>query len=93
MSIFGLFLIPLIILFIIIIGVIVTVVRGILRLFGFSNGQTFGSFTHSSRERSQSEQQTSTHRHANRMDENSSSSKKKVIGDDEGEYVDFEEIR
>ena len=88
MGIFALFFIvlPLILLFVVL-GIGATLVRNILHWLGFgrtsySNGQYSRSTT------SQNQHTTST-----QSSTTTSSNSRKVIGDDEGEYVEFEEVK
>lgn len=93
MSIFGLFIIPLIILFFIVIGVMLTVVRGLLHLFGIGNKtSSYRGANQQSAQHEEYSKQNQRFRRSSRTSTTNSSSKKKVIGDDEGEYVDFEEV-
>lgn len=90
MGIFGLLFIilPLILLFIVL-GIGVTLIRNILHLFGigrFSRSkEDYGNSTTNQRYK----QTTSDHSASAK----SSSRNTKVIGDDEGEYVEFEEVK
>lgn len=86
MGIFGFFFIILpIILFLIVLGIGVTLVRNILRFFGLgrTSSRSYDSYADSGNNRQQ-QQASSTA---------SPSKPKKVIDDDEGEYVEFEEVK
>ncbi|MBQ8360579.1 MAG: DUF4834 family protein [Bacteroidaceae bacterium] len=89
MGLISFLLIPFIILFVIVVGVIVTFLSGILRFLGLGNrSYSYGRQSASSRDfYGQSA--------SNRSQTNGStpSQSRKVIGDDEGEYVDFEEVK
>lgn len=89
MGIFGLlFIILPLIIFFVVLGIGVTLVRSLLRLFGFGGNsftrgygrQSADSNTRQRQEHSQSSFDTSA-------------KPKKVIAEDEGEYVDFEEVK
>lgn len=90
MGIFGLiFIILPIILLLIVLGIGVTLVRGILRMFGLGglsrwNSRQYAGDSSADGRQSQTKQQTSS---------TTSSKNKKVIDEDEGEYVEFEEVR
>ncbi|MBQ4524922.1 MAG: DUF4834 family protein [Bacteroidaceae bacterium] len=96
MGIFGfLFIIlPLILLFVVL-GIGVTLVRSVLRFFGLGGGSSqayggYGSTSSSNGHRRDTQGRTSSFS----SDSSSSVSRpKKVIGDDEGEYVEFEEVK
>jgi len=87
-GIFGLLFIvlPLIILFVVL-GIGITLVRSLLRVFGLGNGSFFrtaGRTTDGSARQRETQSQDSSE---------SSSKPKKIIAEDEGEYVDFEEVK
>ena len=89
MGLISFLLIPFIILFVIVVGVIVTFLSGILRFFGLGNrSYSYGRQSASNRD----SYDTSA---SNRSQTNNSTppQSRKVIGDDEGEYVDFEEVK
>lgn len=89
MGIFGfLFIILPIILIFVVLGIGVTLVRGILRFFGL--GRSSSSYTYDNS--SASGRASQGHSSAS-SSSSSSSRRKKVIGDDEGEYVEFEEVK
>jgi len=79
------FLLPLVILFLIFLGAGVTLFRALLRFFGFSSGASFHSGKSSGSRHSK--QTSSTYSSSNATDQ------RKIIGDDEGEYVEFEEVK
>lgn len=85
MGIFGFFFIILpIILFLIVLGIGVTLVRNILRFFGLgrTSSRTYDSYAGSGNNRQQQASSTT-----------SPSKPKKIIDEDEGEYVEFEEVK
>lgn len=86
MGIFGfIFIILPIILFIIILGIGVTLVRNVLRVFGWRRtSNTYGQGVGEGNGRQSGNRHSSTQEPPKN---------KKVIGDDEGEYVDFEEVK
>ncbi len=91
MGIFGLiFIILPIILLLIVLGIGVTLVRGILRMFGLGAPSRWDSRQYAAGDssangrQSDSKQQTSS---------TAPPKNKKVIDEDEGEYVEFEEVR
>lgn len=87
-GIFGLLFIvlPLIILFVVL-GIGITLVRSLLRVFGLGNGPFF-------RTAGRTTDGSARQREAQSQDSSESSSKpKKIIAEDEGEYVDFEEVK
>ena len=87
-GIFGLLFIvlPLIILFVVL-GIGITLVRSLLRVFGLGNGpfsRATGRTTDGSARQREAQSQNFSE---------SSSKPKKIIAEDEGEYVDFEEVK
>lgn len=87
MGIFGLLFIilPIIILFIIL-GIGITLVRTILRFFGFGNqSQNYGQRYTDKAPNSGENQHTQS--------KQTSTQNRKIIADDEGEYVDYEEVK
>ena len=89
-GIFGLLFIvlPLIILFVVL-GIGITLVRSLLRVFGLGNGP----FSRATR-RATDGNARARQRETQSQDSSESSSKpKKIIAEDEGEYVDFEEVK
>ena len=90
MGIFGLIFIilPIIILFVLL-SLGATLIRNLLRMFGIGRGFNRFYGTGSS--------QDNAHRHSNTQNNSQEptapSKTKKVIADDEGEYVDFEEVK
>lgn len=94
MGIFGfLFIILPIILLFVVLGIGVTLVRSVLRFFGLGGGssQTYGGYGNTSSSGTRRDTQSRTSSSTNSS--SSASRPKKVIGDDEGEYVEFEEVK
>lgn len=89
MGIFSLLIIPFIILFIIIVGVVVTFLNAILRAFGLG-GRRYGYDRQSASGREGHSSSASGQSHTG---DTAAPQSRKVIGDDEGEYVDFEEVK
>lgn len=91
MSIFGIFIIPIFIILAIVIGIVITFSRLLLQLFGFgsnNNGNRYaGNRGSYGTERDTTSGGTDSHSSGH------SSSGRKIIGDDEGEYVEFEEVK
>ena len=83
-----LFIILPLIIFFVVLGIGVTLVRSILRFFGLgqTTSRTYGYDTSQDARRHSSQGSASS-------SSQSPSKNKKVIGDDEGEYVEFEEVR
>lgn len=90
MGIFGfIFIILPIILFIIILGIGVTLVRNVLRVFGLGGSSRWGQHTGGRAASGRTEQASG----AGKQTASASPQVKKIIGDDEGEYVEFEEVK
>ena len=90
MGIFGLIFIilPIIILFVLL-SLGATLIRNLLRMFGLGRG--FNRYYGPESSQHNADQHSSNTR--NRKDTTTPPKTKKVIGDDEGEYVDFEEVK
>lgn len=89
MGIFGfIFIILPIILLLIVLGIGVTLVRNILRVFGLGGSSRWGQYTGGQTASGRTEQSGT-----GRQTTSASPQVKKVIGDDEGEYVEFEEVK
>lgn len=89
MGIFGfIFIILPIILLLIVLGIGVTLVRNILRVFGWGGSSRWGQYTGGQAASGRTEQSGT-----GRQTTSASPQVKKVIGDDEGEYVEFEEVK
>lgn len=83
-GIFGfIFIILPVILLLIVLGIGVTLVRNILRVFGWGGSSRWGQYSGGQTASGRTEQQTTS----------APPQVKKVIGDDEGEYVEFEEVK
>ena len=88
-GIFGfIFIILPIILLLIVLGIGVTLVRNILRVFGWGGSSRWGQYTGGQAASGRTEQPGT-----GRQTTSASPQVKKVIGDDEGEYVEFEEVK
>lgn len=89
MSIFGIFIIPLFIILAIVIGIVITCSRLLMQLFGFGMNRGNGQHTGRQNMSGGDASSDSSHSHTSRC----TPSGRKIISDDEGEYVDFEEVR
>lgn len=78
---------PVIILFVIVLGIGVTFVRAIFRFLGFPTGTRF--YETKSAERFSNRNAEDSH---NNNSKSTTTNSRKIIGDDEGEYVEYEEI-
>lgn len=92
MGIFGLiFIILPIIILLVVLSIGLTLVRNVLRIFGREGSSRWGQYAGS---RTSSESGHSARSGGARTQSASAPPKvKKVIGDDEGEYVEFEEVK
>lgn len=91
MGIFGfIFIILPIILLLIVLGIGVTLVRNILRVFGWGGSSRWGRYADG---RTSSERSTQSGGGARTQTGSAPPQIKKVIGEDEGEYVEFEEVK
>lgn len=91
-GIFGFIFIIILIILIIALAIVGNIVAAVLRLFGLGRetGRRKQTYTRSDDQQYGS---TSSSNDSNKAQSNPSEHKGKIIGDDEGEYVDFEEIK
>lgn len=92
-GIFGFLIIIFAIIFFSLLGLIISVIRGILRFFGLSSGRSFTDFHQENRDsQRQNNNNDNNDTYRQKQQKNTPTPKKKLFDDDEGEYVEFEEI-